>query len=527
MEIEDLDIDSSSSSYSGTFRWKKTKHLPSMPIMAVDLLKKGKVQLDKGWKDYFLSRGKLSHVNNTSDSGDYLIEYAHSDLSLVDCLSLPLSISYFLKNASLGLTLSDDSRVQYEKLTIICIGCSEKAEERVLRETNCFMELGLALPAILQFEVWLVGPEMSGTANNVKSDSLPSQTSSDVLTEMHFHTFQGTVSSFFRSHPECLGGSSTLVVGFNCGFGNFENPLPRRYDLFLSWLPDLIFLTSTKLPVVFFCANDYADLLGEMQVMISLLGARFINPPAENSFAFASTMIPPEDAGYSGHEYARGNAFFYAVQSCDRARRSPLLQVLKKQPLDKTTLTALIPYLSKSALSTSIEKVGQYLVPGKLELVIIPSRTLAVTSAETASSIVPRVAEASIAATTPTSTEQVPQEAVQPLALESSCISASPPVQPPAHAVQSLSIEQHVTEEPEATLMLEVKSSNPSVMLKHTQLDLHRSGEHLRIVCVDGSGAVVLEQQQELTRKVSTRKSMVAKYSTKSNSLSIKLPLIS
>ena len=75
-----------------------------------------------------------------------------------------------------------------------------------------------------------------------------------------------------------------------------QNPEKKRYDLLKSWFPDLQFLTGTSLPLLFTCANDYADLLGETAIMRHVLGARFILAPQENPFSFASTMVPPQSA---------------------------------------------------------------------------------------------------------------------------------------------------------------------------------------------------------------------------------------
>ena len=81
-------------------------------------------------------------------------------------------------------------------------------------------------------------------------------------TRLRSHLFKGTAIEFFRANPGLLGRSAdraTLVLGCNCGFGNWENPGRTRYDLLFEWLTDLYFLTATKLPLIFSCANDYAD----------------------------------------------------------------------------------------------------------------------------------------------------------------------------------------------------------------------------------------------------------------------------
>jgi hypothetical protein len=103
--------------------------------------------------------------------------------------------------------------------------------------------------------------------------------------------------------------------------------MPHKFDLLLSWINDLFFLTGTQLPVYFTCANHYADVSGEITIMYHVLGAILTLLPQENPFSFASTLIPPEEEwrkkGNSSQptEFSRGNSYFYGVQHCDKQRR--------------------------------------------------------------------------------------------------------------------------------------------------------------------------------------------------------------
>ena len=119
-----------------------------------------------------------------------------------------------------------------------------------------------------------------------------------------FKIFQTSIH-FFRANSDLLS-QLTFVYGLNCGFGNWENPLPVRYNLLLEWLQDLYFLTGTQLPLVFTCANDYADLSGENQIMQKLMGSYYLLPPTENPFGFASTFISSE----SKVRYAYSKQFY-------------------------------------------------------------------------------------------------------------------------------------------------------------------------------------------------------------------------
>ncbi|KAJ1484009.1 hypothetical protein T484DRAFT_1798380 [Baffinella frigidus] len=50
-----------------------------------------------------------------------------------------------------------------EELTVVVLGATAKAEERVWRDTACWQELAQLLPA-RQIHLWMVGPEVSSTA---------------------------------------------------------------------------------------------------------------------------------------------------------------------------------------------------------------------------------------------------------------------------------------------------------------------------------------------------------------------------
>lgn len=298
---QELDLDGTGDGYSGTFRWKKSKILPSMPSISCDISQLGKLNLSRGWMEYFQSR------QQSVESTNELVSLIQHDLCFIDCLSTPLTISYLCQHYFQHLTTSTSSPPNSDLLNIICIGASQKAEGRVLLETNCYQEISYNIPNIAHINLYLVGPEME--------PSSPRQLSSNLTA----FTFQGTSMQFFRSHTHCLT-QQTIVIGLNCGYGNWENPLPRRYELTFQWLPDLYFLTGTKLPIYFTCANDYADLIGEIALHQLVFGSYFILAPAENRFGYASTLIPPSNTS-NPNEYSRGNSYLYGIQGSDKHRR--------------------------------------------------------------------------------------------------------------------------------------------------------------------------------------------------------------
>eukprot|EP01039_Chlorochromonas_danica_P000338 gene338-362_t len=518
---EDIEWDDSidPNGYSGTFRWKKSKVLPQMPSFSMTipssnnqnnkqhtlpfLFQEGK----GGWKDYFISRASSSSMNTLS-----MLNYAHSDLSLIDCLSFPLSIVHFLSSVDLGLKYDIDN--QYEKIRIVCIGCSEKAEERVLRETNCFHELVWCLPHFLEIELWLVGPEISTTTTTTTTTSGSSTTSSnDFLSDyeikdeegishkMSNHLFQGNVTSFIRTHPECLQGS-TVMIGFNCGFGNFENPLPRKYDLFLSWLRDLIFLTGSQLPLGFFCANDYADLKGEVAIMHNLLGAQFINHPSENPYSFASTLIPP--GAKVETQYSRGNSFFYAVQGSVSNRRSPLL---RRSDLGPSLIPLLLSCLSGDDQTSSINVQRGSLT---LQVHAHPVDNTAATIA--AITIDPERKQQDVF---PVEEIRKNNEDVRATTTAESAESHI------SHLVEkeTLNVDQHLDGN---TLIVQISlahSEYNKTSLRQASLDLHSSGTFLRLNHAGHVHTINLHQPVI----ASTALSLTASYMKKSNKLKLKL----
>ena len=254
--------------------------------------------------EYFVSRGK------DDKESLQIINQAQSDMSIIDCLSTPLSIACLCFKAGIDVTMALDA------INIVCIGTSSKAEGRICRETNCFHEISYIFENIKRINVHFVGPEM------IETSSAPKQVKNNNL---YVSEFRGTSKDFFRANPDLLLGNSTVVFGINCGFGNWENPGPARFSLLMQWLPDLYFLTGTKMPLFFTCANDYADLSGEVALMQHIMGSTFIVPPGRNPFSFASTLVPPgKESSTNDKDYSCGNSFFYGVQGHDKSRRKTI-----------------------------------------------------------------------------------------------------------------------------------------------------------------------------------------------------------
>eukprot|EP01038_Epipyxis_sp_PR26KG_P008613 gene8613-11646_t len=363
-----VDAEGDGSGYSGTFRWKASKLLQSIPLMNTSNLPK--LNYGRGWMEYFISRSNNNNkrYNNnvilTNNKGDdieiddsvmKIIQFVQSDLSIIDCLSSPVTICALCEQIKFSFLTDLIIPTINSNITIICIGCAAKTEERILKETSAWLELFHFFAYYhINISLWLVGPEISSSESNLKFHLYS------------YNLFKGTAMSFFRQNSHLLN-HSTMIIGLNCGFGNFDNPLPIKYNLLLQWLPDLYFLTGTQLPLLFTCANDYSDLTGEVTIMRDLLGANFISIPSENKFSYASTMIPPTDNDNNDHsnEYSRGNSYCYAVQSHSKARRK---KIDFKNFSEKQIIQIVVEIVkhSKSSQFGNIFDVSNCLVKGKL-----------------------------------------------------------------------------------------------------------------------------------------------------------------
>jgi hypothetical protein len=103
---EDLDVhlgeDLSDGQYSGTFRWKKSKKLSSLPHIRVSNALYDLHYLN--WMQYFKSRAHLAFISDSFSKAQSLktiekdlISFVHNDLAVIDCLSTPVTIAYLME----------------------------------------------------------------------------------------------------------------------------------------------------------------------------------------------------------------------------------------------------------------------------------------------------------------------------------------------------------------------------------------------------------------------------------------------
>ncbi|GMF11358.1 unnamed protein product [Phytophthora lilii] len=273
--------------YSGTFRWLESKafpHLPPFPARGVDLA--------GGWKELLASR------SSPSDHAD-LVATANYDPAMLDALSFPVTLLHAAQLLGLG---------NGPELRVLVLGASQKAEQRVWRITNYWNDVA-AFHSKARVSLFFIGPEVDERdAERVKED-LPGNLS--------VHHFRGTFGDFQDSQlfTDCTPETS-IIIGYNTGFGNFVDS--HRHELLFSWLPDLFRIADSRIPAIFTCANDYADMNGEFAVQSRIVGAKMLLLPKQNPFSAASHF---HEEGQRDTAWSRGSSFLYAICGVDKARR--------------------------------------------------------------------------------------------------------------------------------------------------------------------------------------------------------------
>eukprot|EP00929_Paragymnodinium_shiwhaense_P046901 TRINITY_DN23845_c0_g1_i1.p1 TRINITY_DN23845_c0_g1~~TRINITY_DN23845_c0_g1_i1.p1 ORF type:complete len:646 (-),score=85.92 TRINITY_DN23845_c0_g1_i1:25-1962(-) len=277
----------------GTFRWSSTRVLPDLPALPRSAMSFAHVTA-RGWGPYLAARG-----------GTQLVTQGQSDPALIDSLSFPLSLAWALKEVdALAPTKVRDT----DRLHVVVLGATSKAEVRVWEHTNYWSELDSFFEQRPTIKYYFVGPEL------------------DSSSEMEIVQMQPPCATrFLQKHPE-LTPANTVCVTYNGGFGNFISS--GRDELLWSWLPDLLFLADSGFLCVFFCANDYADLQGESVVHSELIGSYFAMEPCRNPFSMATTYggapQTSADPEAGDMEWFRGNSFAYVTQGSDVSLRKPL-----------------------------------------------------------------------------------------------------------------------------------------------------------------------------------------------------------
>eukprot|EP00283_Hemiselmis_rufescens_P000992 CAMPEP_0173469494 /NCGR_PEP_ID=MMETSP1357-20121228/77392_1 /TAXON_ID=77926 /ORGANISM="Hemiselmis rufescens, Strain PCC563" /LENGTH=366 /DNA_ID=CAMNT_0014437739 /DNA_START=52 /DNA_END=1149 /DNA_ORIENTATION=+ len=124
-------------------------------------------------------------------------------------------------------------------------------------------------------------------------------------------------SDFYARHKDELGPHNTLLVTFNGGFGSFVDT--GNTELVWSWFDDLCDIADSKIPALFTCANDYADVAGETIIQASLIGARFVQAPTQNPYHSGSTF---QGDGGGDDKWFCANHSVYVIQGSIEGARS-------------------------------------------------------------------------------------------------------------------------------------------------------------------------------------------------------------
>uniref|UniRef100_A0A061SFL9 Mitochondrial splicing suppressor protein 51 n=1 Tax=Tetraselmis sp. GSL018 TaxID=582737 RepID=A0A061SFL9_9CHLO len=271
--------------YVGTMRWS-----PDTKFLALPPFRKGMVPPLTGWSDFFSVRLEGAKEKD----GRVVVEPP-----LLDGLSFPLTFLFALREL-LRTGGADKAILSRKTILIGVLGASERAEQRLLRDTSYWDEVGHMFPGS-RVELWLVGPEVSAD-----SPMRPQGESSG----MAAGCMRGTTGDFLKK----MEGRSPILVGFNTGLGSGDGPLRS------SWLGDLRMVLERNLLMVLTCANDHTDLRAEREVIEKDLGAHYALFPRRSPFnAVTTTHLP----GRQDDTWACANSIVYAIQGYEAGKALP------------------------------------------------------------------------------------------------------------------------------------------------------------------------------------------------------------
>jgi hypothetical protein len=227
--------------------------------------------------------------------------------SLVDGLSFPLSLLFAWKQ--LKASALSALPAPTAELTIVLMGASRRVEERLLYDTDYWLELVHAapgwVPETTSIKLLFAGREV-----------LRHGEERQLHPRLRSACFRGDLADALSAHG--CAAASTVLVGFNTGCGSGIE------SVMVGWAPDLVRVLEAGYLAIFTCANDYSDLQGELR-LFDLLGAAHVMEPTRNAFPCAVVSLGEEIERGKLREWSRGNSFMYAVKglhkaSVDRAR---------------------------------------------------------------------------------------------------------------------------------------------------------------------------------------------------------------
>jgi hypothetical protein len=240
----------------GTFRWKTFQPAP-LPLYP-------KIEgFPLGWKDYLEYR-----FSETKDKVEV-------EASMLDALSFPLTIIYFAKLLKLESMSS-----------VVLIGCTSKAEERILLQSNFFGDIAHQTQIK---NIYLVGNEVSKFYKITKDN-------------LNVTIFKGPLSDFIKEYGIDINPKSTFIVGFNTGIAC------GKIKILEGWLPDIVMVLKCDYHLCLTSANDHTDLKNETILFQKVIDAQYCLQPIENPFSAPTRYYAPgmKDEWYTNasHIYA-------------------------------------------------------------------------------------------------------------------------------------------------------------------------------------------------------------------------------
>ena len=211
--------------------------------------------------------------------------------TLLDGLSFPLTFLWAVFKA--GLRTALPALATERRLTVVVMGGSERAEERLLLQTTYFQEISAYFPGVAVHLI-LSGPEMSRAGHKATK----------AWSGLRVTRFRGTAGDVMRELPEAFEGPC-VAVGFNTGFGSGDARLVA------SWKGDLRRLQDRGVPVVFTCANDYNDLRKETKILQEGFQFDYLLKPTPSPFKALTTY---HLSGELDTSWTCANSWVYVVR---------------------------------------------------------------------------------------------------------------------------------------------------------------------------------------------------------------------
>eukprot|EP01001_Neometanema_parovale_P007291 NODE_3601_length_1191_cov_118.355805_g3420_i0.p1 GENE.NODE_3601_length_1191_cov_118.355805_g3420_i0~~NODE_3601_length_1191_cov_118.355805_g3420_i0.p1 ORF type:complete len:370 (-),score=55.77 NODE_3601_length_1191_cov_118.355805_g3420_i0:82-1122(-) len=271
-----------SGQYMGTLRWAADTVFPALPAFPSPA-----PPLDEGWKQY------CPHRLSPGGKGDVTLQP-----QMLDGLSFPLTLVWTLRQMLLGGHL-DKGLIMGKQRTVhvLIAGAARRAEERILRASNYFQELGHYLPS-LRFQLHFVGPEMSD--ENSEPIALCPTVTGRCIKGKCLPTLEKLVALLDQSRGDPVP-PAILLCGFNTGFASGDAQLQA------DWKADLEYILRYRIPAIFTCTNEDDDLANEMRQW-DQLNAHVCFPPRQSPFHALSATQTPDGK----HQYC-ANCWVYAI----------------------------------------------------------------------------------------------------------------------------------------------------------------------------------------------------------------------